>query len=264
MVTCLLIGFLYHLLSALHAINRHFLYCSKQTQMDFFETQERYRKREMRGWLLLLFRTSVVAGVLWLGWLWGHAEQTSLQAEADLVIYENNLRITALSAEVQSLQRLLAEAEAHRKTVELAEGNNAELQRIVTKQIARGVEPEQILQSVQRLGKPSNCREVDRQNIAVATPLYAGPESKLSLFEGGSICISRVRLAKKAARESPWFDPSLPIKVRQVFLNGQKISSGMLPLEAVIPAEQWLLKLRFEKSDLRGYVRVIVSSCTLR
>ena len=138
----------------------------------------------MRGWLLLLFRTSVVAGVLWLGWLWGHAEQTSLQAEADLVIYENNLKITALSAEVQSLQRLLAEAEAHRKTIELTEGNKAELQRIVTKQIARGVEPEQILQSVQGLGKPSNCREVDRQNIAVATPLYAGPESKLSLFEG--------------------------------------------------------------------------------
>ena len=232
--------------------------------MDFFETQERYRKREMRGWLLLLFRTSVVAGVLWLGWLWGHAEQTSLQAEADLVIYENNLRITALSAEVQSLQRLLAEAEAHRKTVELTEGNKAELQRIVTKQIARGVEPEQILQSVQRLGKPSNCREVDRQNIAVATPLYAGPESKLSLFEGGLNLHIEGETGKKAARESPWFDPSLPIKVRQVFLNGQKISSGMLPLEAVIPAEQWLLKLRFEKSDLRGYVRVVVSSCTLR
>ena len=28
--------------------------------------------------------------------------------------------------------------------------------------------------------------------------------------------------------------------------------------------EHWLLKLRFERSDLRGYVRVIVSSCTLR
>jgi hypothetical protein len=169
-----------------------------------------------------------------------------------------------LSAEVQSLQRLLAEAEAHRKTVELTEGNKAELQRIVTKQIARGVEPEQILQSVQGLGKPSNCREVDRQNIAVATPLYAGPESKLSLFEGGLNLHIEGETGKKAARESPWFDPSLPIKVRQVFLNGQKISSGMLPLEAVIPAEQWLLKLRFEKSDLRGYVRVIVSSCTLR
>ena len=45
--------------------------------MDFFETQERYRKREMRGWLLLLFRTSVVAGVLWLGWLWGHGTDKS-------------------------------------------------------------------------------------------------------------------------------------------------------------------------------------------
>ncbi len=232
--------------------------------MDFFETQERYRRREMRGWLLLLLRTSIVAGVLWLGWLWGHAEQTSLQAEADLVIYENNLRITALSAEVQTLERLLAEAEAHRKTVELTQGSEAELQRIVTTQIARGVKPEQILQSVQRLGKPTNCREVDSQNIAVATPLYASPESKLSLFEGGLNLYIEGENGKKAARESSWFDPSMPIKVRQVFLNGQKISTGVLPLEAVIPAENWLLKMRFVKSDLRGYVRVIVYSCTLR
>ena len=45
--------------------------------MDFFETQERYRRREMRGWMTLLVRATVVGGCLWLGWLWGHAEQTS-------------------------------------------------------------------------------------------------------------------------------------------------------------------------------------------
>ena len=56
---------------------------------------------------------------------------------------------------------------------------------------------------------------------------------------------------------------SLPIKVRQVFLNGQKTNSGLLPLETFIPAERWLLKLRFEKSDLRGYVGVVISSCTV-
>lgn len=232
--------------------------------MDFFETQERYRKREMRGWLLLLLRFSVVAGVLWVGWLWGHAEQSSLQAEADLVIHENNMKISLLSGEVQDLTQALAEARAHQKTMTLTEGNKAELQRLVTRQIARGVEPEQILQTVQGLGKPANCREVANQNVAVATPLYAGPESKLALFEGGLNLHIEGETGKKAARESPWFDPLLPIKVRQVFLNGEKTSNGILPLETVIPAEDWVLKLRFEKTDLRGYLRVIVSSCTLR
>jgi len=231
--------------------------------MDFFETQERYRRREMRSWILLLFRTVVVAGVLWLGWLWGHAEQTSLQAEADLVIHENNLRITALSTEVQTLRQALTDAEALQTAIDLTEGDKAALQRIVAKQIARGVKTEQILQTVQGLGKPSNCREVAQQNVAVATPLYAGPESKLTLFEGGLNLHVEGETGKKVARESPWFDPALPIKVRQVFLNGQKTAEGKLPLESIIPAEQWVLKLRFEQSDLLGYIRVTVSSCTV-
>ena len=33
--------------------------------MDFFETQERYRRREMRGWMTLLIRAVVVGGCLW-------------------------------------------------------------------------------------------------------------------------------------------------------------------------------------------------------
>ena len=39
--------------------------------MDFFETQERYRRREMRGWVALLLRISIVVGTLWFGWVWG-------------------------------------------------------------------------------------------------------------------------------------------------------------------------------------------------
>lgn len=232
--------------------------------MDFFETQERYRRREIRGWVSLFVRVSIIVAVLWLGWLWGHAEQTSLEAEADRVIYENNLQIEALSTEVQSLKLKLAEAEASRKAITLTEGNVAELRHIVTKQIARGVAPGQILQSIQSLGAPTNCREIVRNNVAVATPLYAGPESKLTLFEGGLNLHVEGQTGKKAARESPWFDPDFPLNVRLVFLNGQKMVSGPLPLETVIPAEGWVLKVRFENSSLRGYVTTIISNCTVR
>ena len=51
---------------------------TRPLSMDFFETQERYRRREMRGWMTLIVRATVIGGCLWLGWLWGHAEQTSL------------------------------------------------------------------------------------------------------------------------------------------------------------------------------------------
>ena len=72
--------------------------------MDFFETRERYRRREMKGYVSLLMRVFVVGGVLWVGWLWGHAETGNLRAEADQALYENNQQISELSNDLQRLK----------------------------------------------------------------------------------------------------------------------------------------------------------------
>ena len=109
-----------------------------------------------------------------------------------------------------------------------------------------------------------NCREIARHDIAVATPLYAGPESKITLFDGGLKLHVEGSAGKKAQRNTPWFDPGQPVRVRQVFLGSQKIISGVVPLETIIPTEDWILKLRFETASLHGYVTSIVSSCILR
>ena len=232
--------------------------------MDFFETQERYRRRELRGWFALLFRFAVVGGALWFGWVWGRAEQSSLQAEAELVIYENNVRISELSNEVQSLQRALAETKAAGMAKSVIGKENVALRRVIAKKIAAGVKSEQIIASMQALGDPANCREVARRDVAVATPLYAGPESKITFFDGGLNLYVEGSAGRKAQRISPWFDPTKPVRVRQVFLGSQKIETGLLPLETIIPTEGWILKLRFERANLHGYVTSIVTSCTLR
>ena len=144
-------------------------------------------------------------------------------------------------------------------------GNNPEpLRRVIAKQIANGVKPEQIVQSILSLGRPINCRIVEKKDVAVATPLYGGPESKLSLFNGGLNLFVEGSAGQQAQRNTPWFDPSAPIKIRQVFLNGQKTVSGTLPIETIIPAEDWLLKLRYNKGELQGYVTVTIFHCPLR
>lgn len=232
--------------------------------MDFFETQERYRRREMRGWLVLLFRVAIVGGALWFGWVWGKAEQSSLQAEADLVIYENNVRISGLSNEVQSLQRALAETRATVTAKSVTGKENTALRRVIAKKIAAGVKSEQIIASMQGLGNPVNCREIARHDVAVATPLYTGPESKITLFNGGLNLHVEGSAGKKTQRNTPWFDPAQPVRVRQVFLGNQKIDSGLLPLETIIPTEDWILKLRFKRASLHGYVTSIIESCILR
>ena len=94
-------------------------------------------------------------------------------------------------------------------------------------------------------------------------PLYTGPESKITLFDGG-LKLHVEGSAGKRPGYTPWFDPSQPVRVRQVFLGSQKIESGVVPLETIIPTEDWILKLRFEKASLHGYVTSIISSCILR
>jgi hypothetical protein len=232
--------------------------------MDFFETRERYRRREMRSYISLLLRVLVVGGVLWLGWLWGHAETGSLRAEAERTLYENNQQITELSTELQRLELALAEARAKNKVDELAEDNDAELKALITKKIARGVAPAQIIHAIQNLGRPSNCRQLDTRNIAVATPLYGGPESKATLFDGGLNLHVEGEADRKSSREVPSFDRRMPLTVRMAFLNGQKVTKGTLPFQAMIPAEDWVLLLDFADSTLHGYVTVTISSCTPR
>ena len=139
--------------------------------MDFFETRERYRRREMRSYVSILVRVAVVGSVLWLGWVWGHAETASLKAEAERALYENNQQISELSTEVQSLELKLAEAKAKNKVNDLVTDSDADLKALVTKKIARGVAPAQIMQAIQDLGAPKNCRELGIHQIAVATPV---------------------------------------------------------------------------------------------
>ncbi len=232
--------------------------------MDFFETQERYRRREMRGWMTLIVRITVIAGTLWVGWLWGHAEQTSLQAEAELVIYEKNLKISELSNGNQTLQLSLAALNAEKIAGFASDDHRGSLKRVLAKQIAQGVMPEQIVYAMQSLGKPMNCRVVEEKDVAVATPFYSGPESNLSLFNGGLNLFIEGNAGQQAQRDTPWFDPSAPVRIRQVYLNGQKIVSGVLPIETIIPAEDWVLKLKYVKANIKGYVTATVFNCPLR
>jgi uncharacterized protein (DUF39 family) len=84
------------------------------------------------------------------------------------------------------------------------------------------------------------------------------------LFNGGLNLFIEGSAGQQAQRNTPWFDPGASIKIRQVFLNGQKTVSGILPIEAIIPAEDWVLRLQYEEADLQGYVTVTILNCPLR
>lgn len=231
--------------------------------MDFFQAREKYRKREMRYSISFLFRVTVIGLVAWLGWLWGSAEQKRLQADSNLAIFESDREIQRLNTQVEKLQIELNEASAQNSAAALTDKNSGKFAKLVKAQIANGTKIEQIYSALQNVGVPSNCRIVHDQSLAVATELYGGVESKVSLFDGALRLNIEGAVNENGNKANPWFDPNQPVKVRQAYLGGQKISDHNLPFTIILPAQEWVLELNFTLSDLRGYVDLQVRNCVI-
>ncbi|GIR77672.1 MAG: hypothetical protein CM15mP80_02970 [Alphaproteobacteria bacterium] len=130
-------------------------------------------------------------------------------------------------------------------------------------QIARGTRIEQIYQMLQGLGKPVNCRSLSNHSVAVATELYRGVESNISLFDGG-LRLHIEGQPRHRDQKRTWFDPKREIAARFIYLGSQKVEKGILPLRTILPAEDWVLVVDIQQSDLRGYVVVEVQNCAIR
>jgi len=233
--------------------------------MDFFQTREKYRKKEIQTVMNWIIKGAVMGLCLWGGWQWGSIEQRRLQADANLAIYENNQQIQTLRREKQRLEHQLSQINAQEQA-EAVTTNKADnkLTRLIKGQIARGTEMEQIYQMLQSLGQPVNCRITAEKSVAVATELYSGVESNINLFDGGLTLHIEGRTQTNGPKSEPWFDPSKAVSVRLVYLGSQKVVQDILPISTVLPAEDWLVKIDISEGELRGYVDLSLQHCALR
>jgi len=233
--------------------------------MDFFQTREKYRKKEIQTVMNWIIKGAVMGLCLWGGWQWGSIEQRRLQADANLAIYENNQQIQILRREKQRLEHQLSQINAQEQA-EAVTTNKADnkLTRLIKGQIARGTEMEQIYQMLQSLGQPVNCRITAEKSVAVATELYSGVESNINLFDGGLTLHIEGRTQTNGPKSEPWFDPSKAVSVRLVYLGSQKVVQDILPISTVLPAEDWLVKIDISEGELRGYVDLSLQHCALR
>ena len=164
---------------------------------------------------------------------------------------------------VSQLQTELTEANAQVATYKITDENSGRLTQLVKSQIANGTELEQIYTSLQSLGVPTNCRLVFDEPLAVATALYGGEESKVSLFDGGVRLSIEGAINENGNKANPWFDPFPTGDCPPQLFRGQSLTEDTLPFNMVIPAQDWLLDLKFTTSDLRGYVDLKVYNCVV-
>ena len=236
--------------------------------MDYFQTTERYRKRELRSqitWLLLI----VVLGVaVWIGWFWGYSQGEAVissNAERVLVLVQNNER---LEQRISTLNNQLNDERERRQEAELLSGQTSDpamkkLDKMIARYLSKGVEADQIRLALQSLARPVRCRGVEKREIAVATGYFAGKEATAEMLGGSMQVFVEGEVGRDSSRDRPWFDPSKPISIRIAYLGGEKIVSGALPLETTLIADTWLIMVSARGTTLQGYVELDIQKCSL-
>ena len=81
--------------------------------MDFFETRERYRKKEYRIYINLVIRIVALSLVLWLGWEWGNFDQRNMYENTKVELDKTQIQLNQLNQKiimlVQENKKLTAE-----------------------------------------------------------------------------------------------------------------------------------------------------------
>lgn len=233
--------------------------------MDFFETREKYRRKEYRIYISLLVRVSIFALVLWIGWQWGNYDQKNLYENINNELNKSQAQLNQLNKKIVSLIQKNKKLAAENTISDLGlEQADKTISTSIKFLLESEVSLEQIRQTLLAISSPINCRKLVDKKLAVATELYTGAESSLSLFQGGLLVHVNGAPFSQGNKNNPWFDPEQEIEVRLAYLGGQKIVTGKLPVDFIIPAETWLLKAQITKANLRGYVRVTFNQCSLR
>jgi len=236
---------------------------------DYYQTTERYRRQEFRAQVNWFVRICLLGIMLWIGWFWGNSQQLALMssnAQQIMALQQENenlqQQITTLNTKFEEEQRLRLEAEL----VNGVAGQDDRMKRLsrrIARHLARGVDEKQILRSLNGLSKPTRCRTAETKDVAVATSLFAGGESKVDLLSGALQVFIEGEAGHEATRDTPWFDPEKPVSMRISYFGGEKINSGSLPLETVLIADTWLIKIKLFETNLQGYVNLILETCPI-
>lgn len=237
--------------------------------MDYFQTTDRYRKREFRNLISIGFRLMVVGFAIWLGWFWGHNQRAAVTADTNQQMIRLNQQNERLEQKLATTSAALDAEKQRRIEVELlAESNESNsslrsLNRQMARYLSKGVSEDQIRLSLQTLSKPLRCRPLEKQDIAVATSFFAGKEAMADLLGGGMRVFIEGEAGREATRDKPWFDPERPVSIRIAYLNGEKIATGTLPFETNVIADSWLIQIKASPASLQGYATLGLSKCSL-
>lgn len=228
----------------------------------------RYRQRSQRRmvsllttflFLLLFFGLGYWIGVLSTGQNIYILQQQKEDAEQRAEQLQNDL--TQARADAQTADIRLEQVKASYNEI-LSEGPMQEMVVMLKKQVEAGVDPARLQSVILSARPPKNCSEPQSKRFLIVTPVYSGPESRISI-ESGLIAITGMGESAKNDKneKEAWFDPAKPVQIEFYPSGGKKsMKEGTLPLYYSLPIGD--KEYRFTIApDTKSFAKVTYDFC---
>ena len=230
--------------------------------MDFYETQNKYRKKKIKLISSLVMRFSLIILAFIIGWRFGVSENEVLLLENErlskkYLILESDLEQKLISTKIK-----LKEANHALSIKNIREGFNHgfESKKVLSSALAQGIPEEKIIYHLRALTSQKQCQEYEKKELSVSTETFTPPNSTLVLL-AGSIRIKAEGITKNRTIDKPFFDPARPITLTIMYFGGKEIITKKLPIQKELMANRLSVNLKLVQSNLRGSIIVRYNVC---
>ena len=183
-------------------------------------------------------------------------------SEQITLLTQSNKRLEALAKASQAREREWRD----RHSQEVPTGKAKDLLALIQAHLAAGANPERLELFISAGARPPVCDNDPRtKRFLVRTPLYEGPNDAVT-FAANTLTVTAAgeSAIDAAGNREAWFDPSKPITLRVIALDGRRSeTAGPLPLHHAVVSGDWEYRFSVVNGASRGFVRVTADRCAI-
>ena len=233
--------------------------------LDFYQAQNKYRQKQFRFFLNIVFKLFIVVIAVLLGWRFGNSDKLILIQENEQLVSFFTEKKNILERQLTDIKLKLKEANLALDTENIRDrqtgfGRNAK--NVLASSLAKGVSEAVIINNLRLLGGKRICDNFIYNELSVSTQSFIPHQNTLIVLSGGLKIQAQGNIFDKT-NDNPYFNPLKPLRINFKYLGNNEVIEGKLPIEKTIMAGKFLVKLEILESKIRGAVLVRYKTCKL-
>ena len=233
--------------------------------MDFYQAQNKYRQKQFRFFLNIVFKLFIVVLAVLIGWRFGNSDKL-------ILIQENEQLVSFFTEKKNILERQLIDIKLKLKEANLAldtknirdrqSGFGRNAKNVLASSLAKGVPEAVIINNLRLLGEKRICDNFTYKELSVSTQSFIPHQNTLIILSGGLKIKAEGNILDKT-NDNPYFNPLKPLRINFKYLGNNDVIEGKLPIKKTIMAGNFSLKLEILESKIRGAVLVRYKTCKI-